>query len=386
VQWVAGFFGFKENSAGPICVQGSYNTPKCVFQEGPNNDMVSYAAFAQGTYTPPVLDDALHFLVGVRYNSDEVTSSDFETAVFPLASGNIYRPYLNKTAQKGTYKLGVNYDLSANNLLYVSNSTGYRAFNFQYGEYPYVPPETIHAWEIGSKNQFFQKRLQVNVDAFWYDYYGSERSEQTYPPPQLSFLPFGDITSYSAGHSRFKGLNFTVNAAVTSDDHVNLAVQYIDAKYIDFVLPAIFKNTAQVSYSGAEVGTVGDLSGDPISQVPAWAGTAAYDHEWNVFGGTVTGRIDAQFAKRTPMTDADPGTIEDVERPGYVQGDLLLKYSASGDRWAVSAWCRNFTNKITWNSAGYGTTTGAAGAGLVTALLNPPRTYGVTVTAKVGHP
>jgi iron complex outermembrane receptor protein len=391
LQWVTGFYAFKENSAGPICVQGTYNNPLCVFQEGPNNDDVSYAAFAQGTYTPPVLDDKLHFVVGGRYNNDEVTSSDFEHAVFPLANGNIYRPYLNKTAQKGTYKLGVNYDLTPDNLLYFSNSTGYRAFNFQYGDDPYVPPETIHAWEIGSKNEFFQKRLQVNFDAFWYDYFGSERSEQTYPPTYLPValqkaLPFGDITSYSAGHSRFKGVNFTVNAAVTTADHVNVSVQYIDARYVNFVLPAIFKNTTQVSNAGVILGGVGDYSGDPISDVPPWAGTAAYEHDWQLFGGTLTARIDGQFATRTPMTDADPGTIEDVERPGYAQGDVLLRYAASANRWSVSAWCRNFSNKITWNSAGYGTTTGAASSGLVTALLNPPRTYGVTVTAKVGNP
>jgi iron complex outermembrane receptor protein len=109
-----------------------------------------------------------------------------------------------------------------------------------------VPPETIHAWEIGSKNEFFEKRLQVNLDAFWYDYYGSERTEQTYPPPQLSFLPFGDVTSYSAGHSRFKGVNFTVNAAITTTDRASLSVQYIDARYVNFVVPAIYKNTTQV--------------------------------------------------------------------------------------------------------------------------------------------
>jgi iron complex outermembrane receptor protein len=340
----------------------------------------------QGIYTPPVLDDKLHLVLGARYNNDEVTSSDFEHAVFPLANGNIYRPYLNKTAEKGTYKLGVNYDLTPDSLLYFSNSTGYRAFNFQYGDDPYVPPETIHAWEIGSKNEFFQKRLQVNLDAFWYDYYGSERSEQTYPPAALPFLPFGDIVTYSAGHSRYKGVNFTVNAAITTSDRVNLSAQYIDARYISFVLPATFKNTTQVSDSGVVVGAVGDYSGDPISQVPPWAGTAAYEHDWFLFGGTVTARIDGQFATRQPMTDADPGTIQNVEQPGYAQGNVLLKYAASGNRWTVSAWCRNFSDKITWNSAGYGTTTGAAGAGLVTALLNPPRTFGVTVTAKVGNP
>jgi iron complex outermembrane receptor protein len=387
LQWVAGLYAFKENAGGEICVQGVYTNPACVFKEGMNNDSVSYAVFAQGVYTPPVDDDKLHVVLGVRYNSDEVTSSNFEDAVFPLTHGNIYVPYLNKTAEKGTYKIGLNYDLTRDNLLYVSNSTGYRAFNFQYGALPYVPPETIHAWDIGSKNEFFDHRLQVNLDAFWYDYYGSERSEQTYPPPQFFFLPFGDITSFSAGHLRYKGVSLDVNAAITPADRVRLSLQYIDATYIDFVIPSIYKNALPENLLGVPTGqAAGVYSGDPIPEVAPYAGTAGYEHDWNVLGGTVTGRINGRFASRTPMDDADPGTITDVERPSYVTGDVVLRYAPSSDVWSISAWCRNFTDKITWNQAAYGATSGTTSAGIVTATLNPPRTYGITVTAKLGHP
>ena len=398
LQWVTGLYAFKENANGPICVQSVDNGQVCqygaskvnVFEEGPNNDSVSFAAFGQAVYTPPVDDDKIHVVLGARYNRDEVTSSDFEDAVFfpLLRKENLYRPYLNKTAQKGTYKVGINYDLTPDNLLYVSNSTGYRAFNWQYGANPYVPPETIHAWNFGSKNEFFQKRLRVNFDAFIDEYYGSERSEQTYPPPQFFFLPFGDITSFSTGHIRYKGASVDIGAAITPVDRVSFAAQYVDAKYVDFILPAIYKNTLPISdTTGLLTGAAaGNFAGDPVGGVPPWSGTAGYDHDWHVFGGTVTGRLDAQFATRTPMADADPGTIEDIERPGYIEGDVLVRYAPSSDRWSVSAWCRNFSDKIVWNSAGYGTTSGAAGAGLVTALLSPPRTYGVTVTAKVGNP
>jgi iron complex outermembrane receptor protein len=387
LQWVAGLYAFKEVASGEICVQGVYTSPACVYKEGMDNDSISYAAFAQGTYTPPVDDEKIHLVLGARYNSDEVTSSDFEDAVFPLIHGNVDNPYLNKTSKKGTYKVGVNYDLTAENLLYISNSTGYRAFNFQYGANPYVPPETIKAYDIGSKNQFFDRRLQVNLDAFWYDYYGSERSEQSYPPAYLPFLPFGDITSFSAGHLRYKGASLDIAVAVTQVDRIRLAVQYIDAKYLDFVIPAIYKNTTPENSLGVPTGqAVGVFSGDPIGEVTPFAGSAGYEHEWNVQGGTLTGKLDAQFATRTPMTDADPGTIEDVERPAYVQGDVLFRYAPSSDRWSVSAWCRNFTDKIVWNSAGYGLTSGTTSTGIVTALLNPPRTFGVTVTAKFGNP
>jgi len=387
LQWVAGLYGFKENAGGEICVQGVYTSPLCVFKEGMNNDSVSYAVFAQGIYTPPVDEEKIHAVVGVRYNSDEVTSSDFEDAVFPLTDGNINRPYLNKTVRKGTYKLGVNYDLTHDNLLYLSNSTGYRAFNFQYGANPYVPPEIIKAWDIGSKNEFLNHRLQVNLDAFWYDYYGSERSEQSYPPPQLAFLPFGDITSFSAGHLRYKGASVDLTAALTPADRVKIGLQYIDAHYIDFVIPSIYKNATPDNLQGIPTGQpAGVYSGDPIPEVAPYAGQGSYEHDWNMLGGTVTGRINGRFASRTPMEDADPGTLQDVERPSYVQGDVLFRYSPSSDTWSVSVWCRNFTDKIVWNQAAYGITSGTATAGIVTGTLNPPRTFGVTVTAKIGHP
>jgi iron complex outermembrane receptor protein len=153
---------------------------------------------------------------------------------------------------------------------------------------------------------------------------------------------------------------------------------------VNFVLPDIFKNTVPENALGIPTGEpTGVFTGDPVSNVAPWAGSAGYDHDWHVLGGTVTGRVSMQFATRTPMADADPGTIEDVERPGFVEGDLLLRYAPNSSIWSVSAWCRNFTDRIVWNSAIY---QGTATNGLVTAQLNPPRTFGVTITAKVGKP
>jgi iron complex outermembrane receptor protein len=382
VQWVAGLYGFTEDASGYICIQATYQNPVCVFKSGMANHEISYAGYVQGTYTPPVDDDKLHFVLGGRYNYDRVTSNDYEDAVFFPPPGYIDNNGLAKTGQKGTYKAGVNYDLTSENLLYFSNSTGYRAFNFQYGSNPYVPPETIKAWDIGSKNQFLDRRLQVNLDAFWYDYFGSERSEQTYPPAAAPYLPFGEITTFSAGHLRYQGASINIAAAITPVDRVSLAVQYIRARYIDFVVPNIFKNTLPENLQGIPTGQAnGVFSGDPVSEVAPWAGSMDYEHDWHVFDGTITGKLSGQFASRTPETDADPGTISDIERPGYVEGDALLRYAPSSQKWAVSLWCRNFTNRIVATQEDYNAT---ATNGLVTGTLNPPRTYGVTLSAKVG--
>ncbi len=43
-----------------------------MFNQGPDNDDVSYAAFAQAIYTPPVLDDKLQLARPVAFDTDRV--------------------------------------------------------------------------------------------------------------------------------------------------------------------------------------------------------------------------------------------------------------------------------------------------------------------------
>jgi iron complex outermembrane receptor protein len=386
LQWLVGAYNFIETEHGFICVKGSYTSPglttNCVLLSGPQNHFVSYAVFSQETYTPPILDDKLHFVLGGRYNYDEVTSTTYENAVFFPPGGGVNLFGLNIVRQKGIYKAGINYDLTPDNLLFFSNSTGYRAPNLQYGSTPYVPAETIKNFNIGSKNEFFDKRLQVNVDGFMDHYFGSERSEQTYPPPQAPFLPFGEITTFSTGEIRIYGANFAVNAAVTPVDRLSAAVQVLNAKYLSFVLPAIYKNSTPYNLEGVPTGqATGDFDGNTPGGTTPVSGNASYLHRFNVFGGELIPEISVQYVGRTHMDDADVNTIEDVVRPAYTLGDAQLQYAATGGAWSVTAWVRNFTDKITYNSALWG---GAQTDGVVTGQLNPPRTFGVTVRARIG--
>jgi iron complex outermembrane receptor protein len=75
LQWLAGLYGFKEVASGEICVQGVYTSPACVFNEGMDNDSISYALFGQAIYTPPVDHNKIHVVLGARYNSDAYRSA-----------------------------------------------------------------------------------------------------------------------------------------------------------------------------------------------------------------------------------------------------------------------------------------------------------------------
>jgi iron complex outermembrane receptor protein len=383
LQWVAGLFSFGQHGDGYICVTPTNQTPPfCVFKSGMYNHMKSYAAYAQGAYTPATLGGKLHLVLGARYNRDRVTSSDFESAVFFPPGGDIVNEGLENTGQKGTYKVGVNFDLGPDSLLYLSNSTGYRAPNFQFGREPFVPAETVHNWNLGSKNEFFNNRVRVNFDAFYNHYYGSERSGQTYPPPQAPFLPFSEILTYSTGEMRFRGASVATNFVITPDDQLTVSLQYIDATYLKFVQPAKFKNTIPLGLNGVPTGQpVGDYSGRKVGGVTPLSGNASFDHSWHIGDGRLTASLAAVYHGSTHMQDANPGTLTDVVQPSYVQGDVSLSYGPNNGNWSVTGWVRNVSDGISWSSAAYSST---ASNGLVTAALNPPRTFGVTLRARIG--
>jgi iron complex outermembrane recepter protein len=78
------------------------------------------------------------------------------------------------------FRVGTEYDLTKENMLYATLSSGHKAggFNDSFPNpddpenflTPGYGPETAYALEIGSKNEFFGRRLRVNASAFAYLY------------------------------------------------------------------------------------------------------------------------------------------------------------------------------------------------------------------------
>src|SRR5260370_36844104 len=71
------------------------------------------------------------------------------------------------------YRVAADYDLPTVNLAYVSVSTGFKPGGGNISNSPAVgpfqfQPETITAFEIGSKNSFLQKKLNANLSALFY--------------------------------------------------------------------------------------------------------------------------------------------------------------------------------------------------------------------------
>lgn len=151
------FFGTKIDGTASAVPFLQFN----VFQ-----DTTSIAAYGQATYN---FSDRLRGTLGVRWTEDE---KDYgQTVVNNLGGDFCVGLDLNDEWSEVTGKVGLDFDLTDSTMLYGSVSTGFKAGGFNGGSCnnPF-DPETLLAYEIGSKSRFFDNSMQLNLTAFYYDY------------------------------------------------------------------------------------------------------------------------------------------------------------------------------------------------------------------------
>lgn len=158
-------------------------------------DLTSYGVFGEVYYD---ISDKLKLTGGIRYNNDRKSSRARSTlADFPVPFGTptaFASPFSvafdgdpgrpgNQLTQDRTVKFSeitgravLNYQITDDNLLYASYSRGYKSGGINPPLQPVfaVPeafaPEFINAFEIGSKNQFMDGKITLNLTAFYYQY------------------------------------------------------------------------------------------------------------------------------------------------------------------------------------------------------------------------
>jgi iron complex outermembrane receptor protein len=142
-----------------------------------NTKFYNQAIYGQSNYK---FDDKLTLTTGLRVSHDRVQYDLGRQDVFPAGGAASY-PGLGATfnyhehaeATGITAKGGLEYQLHPDNMVYFTYSRGYKgpSLNDYYsegaGNVGEIAPETSNAYEFGTKNQFFGRRLTLNADIFY---------------------------------------------------------------------------------------------------------------------------------------------------------------------------------------------------------------------------
>lgn len=373
LQWVAGLF-YLESSGGvdPLISGGLQFVPLGVqFQTRFGNvDTTSYAAFAQFTY--PILPD-LNLTLGGRYTRDEkvLNGRIFNT----LTNGNevttVTRTDAELESGKFTYRIALDYSITDDILLYGVHSRGYKAgsFNVLAIADPAVRPETLDAWEIGLKTDWFDRRLRLNFSAYKYDYQDIQLSRLT----SATVGGGGGIAILNATTADIWGLEFE-GIVRLGGLTVSANLAYTNGNYGEFLgAPFSFPRPYDCA-TGLPTGPVlernaqctGDASGNQIVRTTPFTSTISATYDIPIGSDTLS--LGASWYHNDGFFwEADNRVTE----PAYDLVSADIRYTVD-DRYTIRLWARNLFNE--YYRVGISTSNNdqeAPGA---------PRTYGASVT------
>ena len=394
--WVIGGYYFNESSSdGLILVDGGNILQNYRIIYSPKS--TSYAAFGQTTIS---VTDSARIIGGIRYThekrslSGSITDQAQQPAILLENFGG------RKSFSGTTYKVGAEYDLSPQNMMYATYSTGFKSGGFSQTIEPLnvYKPEKLDALEIGSRNRFLDNRLQVNVSAFHWKYKAIQDSRVNFDPlNNVNFITFnsGDATLY--------GGTLDILARPTSADTISLTAEYVHSGYDSFffrtpvpflqpgstgcALSTPFAPGATLPYADPGGSTtnngplpviIGDCKGFQVARVPKFTGTASYQHEFampNDASLTLGGTLTYSSAKWLSID-----FISAARQRGYAVVDADLTYRAAGNRWSIGLFGRNLTKTVYYNGGIQASFVG----GLFTADIAAPRTYGIRANFRFG--
>ena len=288
--------------------------------------------------------------------------------------------FFDRTLKKSktTYRAAVEFDLALRSLLYASYETGYRSGGFSAAAgFETYNPEYITAYTIGMKNRFLDNRVQLNLEAFLWDY-----TDQ-----QVNFVGL-DLNGRTAnqtqnvGKSRLKGFEVDGRFLVTPTTLFSADVQYLDAKQREFSYSAGAGNPpltgCNVSFNAAATGATPpytiDCAGFQSFNSPKWTINLAGQQTVPLGDYRIVLSADTQYksAQNTGFAYL-PEQREEARWTSNAQ----IQFGPEDERWSLAAFVRNIEDERYFTFSSTHPT-----AAFLTAFQTAPRTYGVRAGLK----
>ncbi|GAB3101470.1 TonB-dependent receptor [Aestuariicella hydrocarbonica] len=293
----------------------------------------SIAVYLHTTYD---LTESLTLTAGVRYTKDEGNGKDLHTqladydrnpVVDLIAPGSFNPDNAEFDDSELTGKLGLDYALDEDTLLYASYSRGYRssAFNggaqFAANEVGVAKPEFVDAYEVGFKTQLRDGSIQLNGSAFYYDY-----TDQQFVNVIgiQQFLQNGDKSS-------IQGLELELIARLTQNLSLNAGLGYLNTEFKSLTL------------SDTQNGGLIELDGNELFNAPDVNFNLAMDY---VVADTEAGifRISADTvytAEQWFSAYNDDLNYAGIKSEGSWMSNVKLTWDSADDALSLAFWVKN---------------------------------------------
>ncbi|KMS51084.1 TonB-denpendent receptor [Novosphingobium barchaimii LL02] len=336
-----------------------------------DQDNYSVSGFAQAYWQAT---DRLKLQAGIRYSHERTISTPSLITSIGDPAGSNYSGEGNTVIGSFTvggrkswnnvgWKLGADYEVADDALLYASWSRGFKSGGFTArvgvpadGDTPFNP-ENVDTFEGGIKADFLDRHLRVNLAAFY----------TNYRDMQVAQIYFDDTTNtqgnriLNAGKSEIKGFELETTAVPVEGMTLRGSLAYLDARYKQFL------------YGDPLSGAILDLEGYRLQNAPKW--NASFGANFVIplgNGADLVSDVSYTYTSSkyyTAILDTSRSKIQ----PTHLV-DATLTYKPDGAAWSLGLWATNLLDSrylsTVFDSPGYAGLAGYA----------PPRQFGASAS------
>ncbi|CAN5123914.1 TonB-dependent receptor [soil metagenome] len=376
---------FFSDRAGSAYTVPAFNFATVAIDRASHVATYSIGAFGQATWTPDLLEDALHITGGLRWTRDSKHGTLFTVNnALPINRAGVQAPIpLYAAWSRFDPMFNVALDLTRDIHVYGKWSTGYRSggANSRSQEYDPFNPETVSIFEIGAKTEFLNHRVRFNIAG----YAGSYKNIQ---------VDFSRPYETGGIRSTTRTTQSTVNAPGTGGRH-GVEAELTVAPVQGLTLTASYSHQyvripAAVNPYPNALGNISTIA-VPIypPYTPSDSASGSIDYQYPLDGMTLRWHFDGNY---------DGGFYNNVSDPVYVgPGNAANVYQLKNEkafivngRFAVadiamrgtdakltfSFWARNLFNEQHLFYRSLSPTSGVSG------FFNEPRTWGGEVNIR----
>ncbi|UAK23469.1 TonB-dependent receptor [Sphingomonas nostoxanthinifaciens] len=298
---------------------------------------------------------------GLRVEHERRLLDDFTTSTAPATGIGVGSGASRLAYTRVSGKAAAEYRVTDTSLLYASASRGVKSGGFTAyntltpSQLAPFRPETLYAYEIGSKNQFAGNRLRLNGAAFYYDYRNQQVQSAIYDPV---YGAVGKIVN--APRSHIYGIEGELDWTPLPGLTISQGVAWRKGKFdrfqdLDITASTTAGATRTVSRAGQDEG------------FPHWSynGSASYRMPLDRFDLTAQ----ADYAYHGPQDPVLLGPVFRVADYWLVNGTLT--FGPRGGPWSIGVYARNLLDQH------YDLTRNFFLSGVDIAAPGRPRSFGV---------
>lgn len=270
------------------------------------------------------------------------------------------------------WRVGVDWKPILHTLVYASVSKGFKAGSSpalgasNYDQLIPVTQESLLSYEVGLKSELFDRKVQINLAAFHYDYTNKQELGRLQDPV------YGAVqTLINIPKSKEDGAEASLVVRPTTGLTLSGAVTYLKSK-----VTSDFFNTGPYPVGTNSI----DFKGERFPFTPEWTTQFGARYDFDVSDrlkafvsadGSYQTFQSAAFGYQQATTTGAPSLVI----PAYALFNLTAGIGDRNDKWRVDVFGKNVTNKYYITSINYI-------ADSTTAFTGMPATYGVRLSLR----